>query len=406
MISFLQVLPCSGDPSRLTNGQGLIDLDTYTLRKIFKRMDFDDLLNMADTNNRFRNLIARHFMLPRYRIHEKINRFDLTGNSHIDENEVLYNNYDAILKLLRNYGHLLTKLVHVQPELNDTRNIEISQSIGKYCADTLTEITLSSDEYSLLDTMDYTLTNVFRVNVVPFYRSEVPDEFALAPIFPNMKELIVTPNPKSLESVQKFYPHLEFLIRSTPHLQSVVLNSLPSSDLLKAIDDVKLEALQITLNRSDEVNELDHVYLDHVKTFTLVINVEESKLKIEWLPISFERLEEFHVIATYSSQLVINLIKTNKNLKSLAVPQNNLSVLDTFMQWSDLEVLIIQWSNQINLPETKRLLNQAAKLQELTFVVPYRSIGDEIFDTLPDEWQFVREDHSGTYLTFKKVEHL
>lgn len=360
---------------------------------------------MADTNNRFRNLIARNFILPRYHIHEKMNRFDLTGNPHVDENEVLYNNYDAILKLLRNYGHMLTKLAYVQPKY-DTRNIEISRSIGKYCADTLTEITLSSDEYSLLATMNYTFTKVFRVNIVPFYNSQIPDEFELASIFPNVREIIVTPNPKSFESMTIFYPHLEHLLRSTPHLQSLVLNSLPNSKLFKVIDDVELEILQLTLNHSDEVDKLETVHLDHVKSFTLVISSKESKLKVQSLPITFRSLEVFQVIAANSTQIANNLIKLNKNLKVLATPQNNLSILEVFNQWSDLEVLTIQWSNQINVPETKRLLNRATKLRELTFVVPYPSIGDEIFDTLPDWWQFVHDAHFGTYLTFKRVEHL
>lgn len=365
-------------------------------------MDFDDLLNMADTNNRFRNLIARNFILPRYRIHEKINRFDLTGNSHISENEILYNNYDAILKVLRNYGHMLTKLVYIQPELNDLRNIEISRSIGKYCTDTLTEITLSSDEYSLLSTMDYTFTKVFRVNIVPLYSSEVPEKFDLVSIFPNMKELIVTPNPQSGESVKKFYPHLEHLLRSTPHLQSLVLNSLPSSTLLKVIDAVEIEILQLTLNESD-LDKIETVHLDHVKSFTLVITGEVSKLNGKRFPITFENLDELQIIAENVADILINLIQLNKNVKALAVPQYNLGVLCIFKQWSDLEVLVTTWSNKINIPV---LLNQATKLREITFVVPYPTIGDEIFDSLPEEWQFVHEAHSGTYLTFKRIERL
>lgn len=383
---------------------------------------------MADTNSRFRNLIARHYMVPVFHINERVIRLDLAKNQQSNLNEIHFDNYDAIVKLLKNYGHLITKLVYVRPPPSspsfNAEIVEISENIAKYCAKTLTEITLSSDEYYLLSQTNEIFNKVIRVNIVQLYSSQQPDStfdgfFKMHKIFPNMEELHLTPNAfKSMENLYPKMKHLEFsttqsaddnkltnLLLFNPQLRSVALNNFPHSSHLEFNNQFlpQLETLQIPF---DNVNELasyhkNPVHFKNVKKFIVAVSERNFDVSTNF-PITFEQLDALEIISNYSTEVAFKLIEQNDKLKVLSMPHNDLYVLDAMNQWTELEQITAQWSSHIVETEVQRLIGNAEKLTTITFVVPYQANGDDLIAILSDEWQFVREDHSGKYLTFER----
>lgn len=428
------MLPSEAIPSRLSNGYGLVDLDTPTLLTIFKHLTVDELLSMAETNNRFRNLIARHYMIPVFHINERVIRLDYANDQHSDSSELHFDNYTAILKLLKNYGYLIRKLVYVRPPspfdevdvekmaLSYEKSVEISRNIAKYCRDSLTEITVSLDEYYLLSETSHIFPNVIRVNIIQLYSNQLPpwqfNGFKVQTIFPNIQELHLTPN--AIQPMEQFYPqmkHLKYsenqgafagklvhLLRLNPQLNSLALNYFPEANILHSANEIlpQLEALKLTLNNGNALESYQNqgVHFENVKRFTLSVyarDIDEMKF-----PITFKHLEMLEVISKYSTEIAFKLIEQNDKLIELSMAHNDLYALDALNQWNELRRVTLQWSKHIDVNETQRLIGKAKKLNRITFIVPYQSMGDDLIAILSDEWQFVRQDFSRTYLTFER----
>lgn len=122
----------------------LEDLNTDVLLEIFYKSEFWDLLNLADTNCRFRALIARHIMIPKYRFHE--NLIEINPNKYPDKAFQFDNKYNTMRiygpaltsKILRIFGSIVSRIG--MSHLGVEWNRKFSLMINEYCTESLHEL--------------------------------------------------------------------------------------------------------------------------------------------------------------------------------------------------------------------------------------------------------------------------
>lgn len=108
-------------------------LDDYSLLSIVDHLEFDEMLNFASTSYGFRQLITEHYMIPIYRVHEKVLNIE-GGNikTEIAENSINITKFQSILQLPRNFGHLIKNTTLMSRAIPFKESIEINSYIGKY----------------------------------------------------------------------------------------------------------------------------------------------------------------------------------------------------------------------------------------------------------------------------------
>lgn len=93
------------------------DLNDDVLLEIYDKLQFKDLINLAETSYRFRQ-VAQHHIIAKYRFHEKIVEIsDLEFDEDITFN-YLIKIYRSELqsKILRYFGHLISRISLEHPE--------------------------------------------------------------------------------------------------------------------------------------------------------------------------------------------------------------------------------------------------------------------------------------------------
>lgn len=141
---------------------------------------------MAQLKDRFRSLIGRHFMIPKYRIHNQLIRFSDRHNL-LDLNQFTLNRFGQILQLLQNYGDLITQLQLTKGSFTEQELLEISHYVERFCSSTLIELKLSNVGDYLL----YMTKEVFpKIAKLRFWSNYgYSKELQLARIYPNMQYL-------------------------------------------------------------------------------------------------------------------------------------------------------------------------------------------------------------------------
>lgn len=132
-----------------------------TLLKYFDDLPLQDLIDLADENPRFRELIATHTAIYRFRIHENGICFINEQNSNKvilpTERPISYIDCDIIIcdlsrafKLLRCFGHIISKISvsygvsHPYPIMFEEA---IDKYINEYCSDSLKILQMSLNKY-------------------------------------------------------------------------------------------------------------------------------------------------------------------------------------------------------------------------------------------------------------------
>lgn len=125
-------------------------LHIYALLAIMDNLDLGDLMSVADTSEQFREFIINHYAIGKYRLHEK--QIRIRGHCPLKEKYIESDSNTSIdiydwpfaLKLLRQFGMLITNLEFDAKKFNHTKRIILNQHITKYCSQTLLDIKLKA----------------------------------------------------------------------------------------------------------------------------------------------------------------------------------------------------------------------------------------------------------------------
>lgn len=114
----------------MNNALQLEDLNDDVLLEILYRTELKDLINLADTSYRIRELVAHYYIVPKYRFHEILVEIYLCEN---DKDMVLQNDSISIYgsklasRVIRNFGNVIS---HIALRCEDVYDVKLLQGIS------------------------------------------------------------------------------------------------------------------------------------------------------------------------------------------------------------------------------------------------------------------------------------
>lgn len=384
----------------------LDQMDDYSLLAIFDHLNFNELINMADTNTKFRALILMYYMKPKYKIHENVIYIAMTVNNYDGPQNVVLHEMPSVLKFLRIYGPI-TRRIKFSKYLYD--NVEvglISRYIEKYCSKTLQELSLPEGEHFLLNEAKETFDKVQTIDFTVTEKNLA--NLQIHRIYPNMKTLKMytqTPFASSLlaypcqnlthleyresENFEDF-SYLQNLFQSNPQLQSLNFNKLVSFKLLEAIRDhlPNLKTLSITRRERDFFDVNQTIHFVHVKNLILQKIVSDFNERNEF-PITFSELNSLEIASLLHPPL-IDLIQKNKSIQRLSLMYRGaidsmLTLLQIVKGLDELQDITFWWSPRMQAKEVVQFFKEMKELKRVTFISWARDL-EQLFSAIPENW--------------------
>lgn len=392
--------------------------DDHTLLSIFDHLSEADLIHLAEVNQRLRELIRVHYITSRL----NNEALKITGSKF---DGYVVHNYVTVLKYLRIFGDLIKTLTFVnfanEPVFTTQEESKIAHYIERYCSDTLIKIELNGAGLYLLTETNAVFEKV--TNVQLRHVDGYSDNLNIDRIFPNMENLeIGLRYPLKLNSFLKTYANLKHLalvewgsystvtllpdlILLNPHLRSLKLNYLPTTELLYFIDEnlPQLDSLAITCDLDNIMSDSEYLHMKHVKNFTIFLHGRSRK----HIPITFERLEMLQIQMGAFHDEVGHFIQQNDKIRILSLPWFNQytsfnRVLESIEQLSELQDFTVGWSMKVGESNTLRLFNDFPTIKKIKFMLNDGSELEHLLEIKPREWKCIdiESEFKGKEVTF------
>lgn len=160
-------------------------------------LEFGDLLAMSAVNPTFDHLITNHFIVQKFRIHERT--IYISPKERINEitnNGITLGSLTLGQKFLQKFGHMITHLVLSSQR---ERNSVIRRIIEQYCAETLTELELINSSSYFLSEINQTFNRLVKLSYSIIEPRQIP---RFTRIYPALKELSVDTHGNSEGKVE------------------------------------------------------------------------------------------------------------------------------------------------------------------------------------------------------------
>lgn len=310
----------------------LMDLNDDCQFLILENLDFMSLLSVAETNTRYKSMIAR-IMKRIFRetlVHISLAHFDYKKpefDIKLYNDRIQINNFTIAARVVNNFGHLIQKL-ELEMISEENANISIYNLVNLRCSKALKEISLHSSPNHLLNAFTNTFDTVQNLHVL----NVLETDRHLNEIFPSIRRLDLAPfklpNPNVI-SVK--YKYLEYLclyingrwgpmtnqlaveiIEKNAQIQSLKLLRA-SVQLVKMVADLllpQLDQLNLDSTQLDRTNETIH--FRNVKKLT----VKQIYFQSFFFQIQFGNVEEF-ILEEITESLFgeTGFLQRNKHLK-------------------------------------------------------------------------------------------
>lgn len=372
----------SAQPLQTTNR--LEYLDDYSLLGILDYLNFDDLLNLAEMNAHFQELILAHYIIPRY--HFADHRISISVDWTIElidsfDNSKYSNDYTKTVRILRTFGSGIDSLnVHFMSYANED-SMRIANEVNANCANALKEIVL----YNVGDGILSDWENAFTQAKSVIFKGFVLDKdltINLNEFFPQMQRFELTSyGQTNLICLEKHFPHLKYFafrslndqqsdvsirrfIRLNQQIRELQLGGIGDFKLLRYSNEMlpHLDYLVLENRMSNLINLNDNGFIrfGKVKKFKLTLSHDEAfdRNGPNQVPhIEFCQLESLELVSTVYASIneLIEFILRNKALENLAIANSELSI-----------------------EQVKYLLRHLPRLNSITIEIKRRSIGNEM----------------------------
>lgn len=117
-------------------------LDDQNLLARFAKLDFDDLLTIAEVDSRFQQLIQTHIIVDRYHLNKHPLSIFLGWNIFITSDSPLANDYNTTLRILRTFGDSFKQISVHFVTYKHQETLAIFDHINTYCTNAEQEIVL------------------------------------------------------------------------------------------------------------------------------------------------------------------------------------------------------------------------------------------------------------------------
>lgn len=392
-------------------------LDQANLISIFDWMEFDGLLYMAESNPQFYQLITDNYIIEQFGFTEKqIHLTNIKSTSSIgirmEPHQIVLDDFDLILRVLRNFGHKISRLVLNSTAFNSDQVKIIGQYIDKYCSPSLREFILSDDNASPFSNW----RNIFeRCESIEFHNLINHEQLSLKRTFPRLHRLFVqTTDSSNLSSLEHNLSHLQqitFDLNETPSnaMRSAIKNFLLlnnqlrvfemqspiSAKLLSFVNTAlpQLHSLTIIIQPHDYAsNELDEK-LNFPTVDKLKLRVIGDDAMFSYFPITFDRLRSLHLSCDVFDINATKFVVQNKHLISLVIDDDTLDftrwlrLIDSLPELTEITATVRQ--TFLDSDADNNILMTHKHLQRITIGMRQVSDQQEWIRSMPKNWKLI-----------------
>lgn len=340
------------------------DLNDDVLLKIFDEFEFERLLDVANMNYRFRQLITQHTLIPKYQLNEKslmitISDGAVARNIFFDTHSFYYiENREFALKFLRNFGHVVPRILFnkcVFPQWHR----RISSYINEHCNESLERLEIGAFDEDMLLQWKKPFKNVITLQF-NYGSCECKDNnINISKIFPSLRYFeLKWLSHLSSKCIEYHFPKLEHIQFSmkvhasytknnsyenffelNPQLRSIHITNMINADLLRVISEKVncLETIRLTIMGPDFFDKLveEVIRFESVKQFYVRLAVAKHGTP-NFIPFEFDQLEEIEFESDRTFNPVqgkwIEYIAKQHKLKSLKILWSLLNL----QQWTSI----------------------------------------------------------------------
>lgn len=393
-------------------------LNNIVLLEIFDQMSFDELVNVSDLGERYHEIVIQHYMIPKFKIHNNLVKisferkynetkiYNLSWGDQID-----LRNIKIILKTLRNFGHLISKLEYDGLSANSSTKEMIGRYINEYCQSALIEINYQNFNDNEMDEWRKPFEIV---ETVAFDSGVLNKQLSsqLSRIFPKLRSLRlsgITVFEKTY--IEQHFPFLEsFYFFSTPHLldinQFLTLNRQLKalhmaqefeSDFPQFLNETlpELEELSYSLSSTRQFKDNNVTYLSNV--LKLCINALDSN-EPQYFPFIFPSIEELTLFAS-NAEKWINVITQMKSMKKLVILIGRVNT----QQWrtitrelTHLQEIKLEYDAS-RIDDIIGSIESHENLLKVTFRYLSEVDRQYISDTINSNWKLISDHSSGPH---------
>lgn len=385
-------------------------MNNQTLSEAFGELSFGDLLRAAECSPRFRQL-AEKWMVETFALDRRQIEFDPFENGPIASqlmDTLQIHHYDFVLRTLRLYGFVITKLTLRAHQLPYDQLVELGHHIGRYTPNSLVELNLynAANMFVQFDTRMPHVRNL-RIDDV-----NVDDCLQLNVLFPQLKRFdLKVANPAPLTTVAHHYPHLQHfslneldwqrqfpfvdhLMRLNPQIRSFASDNLLSVDSAELIKThwPHLEWLSLTDHPQDLpfYGPGESVSFDSVRHFVLQINRRMEPI-FEPFPLSFGHLVSVEVRSFAITDDLAEFIMANERLRKISLPWTEPKRAHKLFQhlkqhFRELQEFEYKITPKSNAQEMIELMADAEQLRRVTVVLHDHSDYGFFANDIPEDW--------------------
>lgn len=394
----------------------LDDLNDDVLLETFSRLEIKELLSSADMNQRFRDLITQHILFPKYKFNRKFVYIYKNNRKRdkifIKDSNLMIDDEQIALKLLRHFGHLFSRILINQYDTNLQWRQLISSYINKYCNESLEKLELDSFYDDSLLEWKKPFLNVSSVRFYDGIMDCEKNKWNLSKMFPSLRRVDFDRVDSNFDCLNYHFPNLEHIrfpkydvppstekkvfgniFSLNPQLRSINIVTVKSFDLfrvaserLSQLESIEILNFEITRNESD----IGTIRFKNLKRFDITIN-EYSDYDSIVIPLKFDQLEEMKIKMPYSfswKEKWFNFIAQQQKIKFLTIMNNiNSQQLTSIRELPQLEVITTFWSMENGIDILTGLM-RIKNLQKIDFVALTAREYDFLGGISDSEWEF------------------
>lgn len=392
-------------------------LDQDNLMSIFDWMDFDGWLYMAESNPQFYQLIMDNYIIEACGFNEKkIHLTNIKSTSsvaiRIEPNEIFLEDFDLILRVIRSFGHIISRLVFNSATFNSDQVKIIGKYIDKYCSPSLREFILSDGITSPFSNWQ----NAFeRCESMEFQNLINHNQLSLKRTFPRLHRLFIkTTKSSNLSFLEHNLPHLQHITLdlnepTSNAMRSALKNFLFSNNQLRLFEMqspvsatflsfvntalTQLHSLVLTIQPSDySSHELDDK-LNFATVATLKLRVIGGDIMFSHFPITFDRLRSLHLSCDVFDINAMKFVTQNKHLISLIIDDDTLDytrwlrLIDSLPELTEITATVRQTFLDSDADNTTLMTHK--HLQRFTIGLNHLSDQQTWIKSMPKIWKLI-----------------
>lgn len=377
-------------PANPTTAASLAALDDYALMELIDHLAFDDILKLADLSVALRATITARYLIPKYRLHQRLVCFTVAMDEHQPDSRVVIHAFSAAARLLRVCGHLITRIKLSGMAFTAEQLTLLGDYMAKYSRNTLLELELHDVGNSeLITDASKVFPRVTKLKMSSLLLAIDGASLKIHQIYPNLREF--TYSGATFTRIPQIFPNLmrfeliengpsvdDSAIRAfltlNPRLTSLSLSRTATFDLMKFIQNnlENLEALEIGY-LSHAMQPPNNEILHFARIQQLVITPMARGNILQAFPMTFDRLVSLEIRANDYFNVPITLIKGNAAIKVLGLPwldgRQALHVLSDVKDSHRFEEITMKLANIDAMAEIFESINGFGALRRVTFIV-------------------------------------